>query len=160
MARDLMVFVPTNNRDKHGNPKPLDGTNELVRQARGNAYRANKRKQENESHVAAHVAAAMEAQGWTAPKGMTTVTLTFVEVGYKRDPDNVFGAAKFILDALCKPQHTGHLSRGGREVVIHASGCGAIEDDSQEYVELRCALAERPDRTNPGVWVRLHTEEE
>lgn len=159
MARDLVAFVPSNNTDRRGNPKPLDGTNELVRQARGNAYRANLRKQENEAHVAAVVARAMAEQGWEAPDGVTTVTLTFVVVGRNRDPDNVFGAAKFILDALCRPQHTGHINKGGRERVIHASGCGAIVDDSQEYVELRCALGE-PSRERPGVWIRLHTEGE
>lgn len=158
MARDLMVFVPSNNVDSRGNPKPLDGTNELVRQARGGRNWANRRKQANEAHVASHVAQAMEEGGWTAPEGVTTVTLMFVEVGYKRDPDNIYGAAKFILDALCTPRHTGITNKDGRERVIHRNGCGAIVDDSQEYVELVCALG-RPDRSNPGVWIRLHTEE-
>lgn len=154
----MVAFVPSNNVDRRGNPKPLDGTNELVRQARGGRAWANRRKQANEAHVAAHVARAMEEQGWTAPEGVTAVTLTFVERDYKRDPDNIFGAAKYILDALCTPQRTGVTNGNGVERVVHRSGCGAIVDDSQEYVELACALA-RPDREHPGVWIRLHTEE-
>lgn len=159
MGAELCVFVPSNNVDKRGNPRPFDGNNELVRQARTGAYVANARKIANERHVAAYVAAAMAEQGWTAPDGPSTVTLTFVEVGYKRDPDNVFGAAKFILDALCTPRPTGRVGRRGKEVVIHANGCGALVDDSQEYVVLRMALSDKPDREHPGVWIRIRRNE-
>lgn len=158
-ARELCAWVPSNNTDKRGHPAPLDGTNELVRQARGNALAAARRKRVNEQHVAKHVRQAMEEQGWTAPEGRSTVTLTFVEVGTKRDPDNVFGAAKYVLDALCLPVHTGRAGRRGKEVVLHQDGCGAIIDDSQAYVDLRMGLAE-PDREHPGVWVRIREKED
>lgn len=157
-ARELCAWVPSNNRDKKNNPAPFDGTNELVRQARGNALAAARRKRANEQWVASHVAKAMEEQGWEAPAGRSTITLTFVEIGVRRDPDNVFGAAKFILDALCTPVHTGRMGRRGKEVVIHQDGCSAIVDDSQEYVDLRMGLAE-PDRRHPGVWVRIREKE-
>lgn len=52
MGAELCVFVPSNNTDKRGNPRPLDGNNELVRQARTGAYVANARKIANERHVA------------------------------------------------------------------------------------------------------------
>lgn len=152
---ELLVWVPSNNRDKRGNPQPFDGLNEIIRQARGNSLAANARKHKNEKHVAGYVAAEMERTGWTAPAGPCEVTLTFVEVGARRDPDNVFGAAKFILDALCTPVHTGRVGRRGKEVVIHADGCSALVDDSQEYVRLTCRLAEEPSRESPGVWVSI-----
>ena len=87
-----------------------------------------------------------------SPTSSCEVTLTFVEVGRRRDPDNIFGASKFILDALCTPQQRGKKT-------IHKHGCGAIVDDSQEYVELRCAIADRVDREHPGVWIRIKRKE-
>lgn len=150
---DLCFFVPSNRRDRHGRPQPLDGLNEIIRQSRGNAVAAARRKDENEGHVSRHARAAMERCGWTAPECVSEVTLTFVEVGRRRDPDNIFGASKFILDALCTPQQRGRRT-------IHKNGCGAIVDDSQEYVELRCAIADHVDREMPGVWVRLHARED
>ena len=158
MTRALTVWVPSNNTDKRGNPQPLDGLNEIVRQSRGSTFAANNRKSRNEQHVARHVRAAMEEQGWVAPEGRCRITLTFVEVGPRRDPDNIFGAAKFILDALCTPQHTGRIGRRGKEVVIHANGCSAIVDDSQAYVELWLELAPETSREHPGVWVRIEEE--
>lgn len=149
---DLCVWVPSNRWDKRGNAQPLDGMNEIIRQSRGSAVAAARRKDENERHVAHYVARAMADNGWVAPEEVCIVSLTFVEVGYRRDPDNVFGAAKFILDALCTPQRRGN-------VTIHKHGCGAIVDDSQDYVELRCAIANHVDRERPGVWVRIHRKE-
>ena len=159
MTRALTVWVPSNNTDKRGRPQPFDGMNEVIRQARGSTYASNARKIANERHVASHVAKAMEEQGWVAPEGRCKVTLTFVEVGQGRDPDNVFGAAKFILDALCTPQHTGRTGRRGNEVVIHRNGCSALVDDSQRYVSLTCELAGETSREHPGVWVRIEEEE-
>ena len=150
---ELCVWVPSNRRDKRGAAQPLDGMNEIIRQSRGHAVAAARRKEENERHVAHYVGQAMAANGWVAPEETCTVTLTFVEVGRRRDPDNIFGASKFILDALCTPQQRGRRT-------IHKNGCGAIVDDSQEYVELRCAIADHVDRERPGVWVRLHARED
>ncbi len=159
MRPELCAWVPSNNTDKSGRPAPLDGTNELVRQARGNALAAARRKRINEQHVARHVAQAMEDQGWVAPEGRSDVTLTFVEVSSRRDPDNIFGAAKYILDGLCTPVHTGRMGRRGKERIIHQDGCSAIIDDSQAYVDLHMGIAE-PDRQRPGVWVRIREKEE
>lgn len=154
-ARDLCFFVPS---DRPG--KPWYGLNDIIQAARTSGKgRPDRQKHKAEAHAAAIAASAMDEQLWEAPEGRCEVTLTFVEMGRNRDPDNIFGGAKYILDALCEPTYS-HATKSGREVWRHREGCGAIHDDSQRYVELRCAIADRTDRRNPGVWVRISEKEE
>jgi len=161
-APELVFFVPScyvgaSGREHNG---PWWGMNEIMKAARTfGKGRPDIQKNDAEAHVASVAAAAMEAQGWSAPEGRCVVVLTFVEMGRNRDPDNVFGGAKYILDALCEPTFMRRDARTGKEIWKHKSGCGAIRDDSQRYVSLRCAIAERTDRRNPGVWVRIRKEE-
>lgn len=143
----LEFFVPTNRVSKNGRKRGLDGLNEIVRQCRGNRVIAAKRKIENETWVARFASEAMQDSGWSARDCLNTVILTFIEPDTRRDDDNVFGAAKFILDALCEPSGRNHLH-----------GCGAIVDDDPFH----CALIPRrgdPDRENPGVRVKIIREE-
>ena len=160
--RELVFFVPSNYHNQHGQRKgPWWGMNEIMQSQRTfGKRRVDRQKAGAELQVATCAAEAMEAQGWTAPEGRTTVTLTFVEAGRNRDPDNVFGGAKYILDALCTPTFMRTDPKTGKEVWKHRSGCSAIRDDSQRYVDLRLAIAEKTDKREPGVWVRLHTEGE
>lgn len=157
-ARELCFFVPSEFGTHHG---PWFGLNEIMKAQRTfSKGRPDRQKHQAEQHVSSIAATAMEDQGWTAPGGRCSVTLTFVEMGRNRDPDNVFGGAKYILDALCEPTLMRVDKRTGTEVWRHRSGCGAIHDDSQRYVELHCAIAAETDRRNPGVWVRIREMED
>lgn len=149
-ARELCFFVPS---DRPG--KPWYGLNDIIAATRLSGSRhPDWQKLKAEKHAAKYAWEAKVAQGWDAPEGRCEVVLTFVEVGRSRDPDNIFGGAKYIMDALCTPLFH-HRDKKGKEVWRHLNGCGAIHDDSQRYVSLRCAIAERTDRQNPGVWVRI-----
>ncbi len=161
-AKELCFFVPSNYKNQHGARKgPWWGMNEIMQSQRsfGKGH-VDRQKLGAETHVAEIAAHAMAQQGWVAPAGPCDVSLTFVEVGRSRDPDNVFGGAKYIMDALCEPTFMRVDKKTGKEVWKHRSGCAAIHDDSQRYVTLRCAIAERTDRSNPGVWVRITAREE
>ena len=87
---------------------------------------------------------AMRAGHWECPKTRSVVTLTFVEPHDRRDPDNVFGGAKFILDGITKPI--------GRKTF----GAGAIEDDSQRWIDLSFGPIV-VDRDRAGCLVRIET---
>lgn len=160
--KELCFFVPSNYKNQHGARKgPWWGMNEIMQSQRSfGKGRVDRQKLGAETHVAEIAAHAMAQQGWVAPDGPCEVVLTFVEVGRSRDPDNVFGGAKYIMDALCEPTFMRVDKKTGKEVWKHRSGCSAIRDDSQRYVTLRCAIAERTDRENPGVWVRIRRREE
>jgi len=141
----LEFFIPTNRTDKRGNPAPLDGLNELVAAER--AHYGPSLKRRNGRHAEASCIYAMRANGWTCPKSKCLVTLTFVEPHDKRDPDNVLGGAKFILDGIIKP-------KGRKEY-----GAGAIEDDSQKWIVLKFGEI-LIDSENPGCWVRIEEIDE
>lgn len=143
----LEFFVPTNRVSKSGRKQGMDGLNEIVRQSRANIHVAAKRKRENELHVAGYAVDAMRESGWVADDRLCLVEMFFVEPDDRRDDDNVFAGAKFVLDALCRPRPS-----GGN--IVHANGVGAIVDDDPRHVSLRCARGET-DKDNPGVRVRI-----
>lgn len=143
----LEFFVPSNRRDKKGNPAPLDGLNELIRAEKTDWRYGNRIKRENGLNAQASCIYAMRASGWKCPRGKCLVTLTFVEPHRRRDPDNILGGAKFILDGITK-------KRG-----LRSYGAGALEDDSQRWVELRFGPI-LVDKENPGCWVRIEGEED
>lgn len=140
----LEFFVPSNNTDQKGNPAPLDGTGELIDAERGGWGNALKRR--NGKNAEASCIYAMRAAKWECPTVRCRVTLTFVETSRRRDPDNIFGGAKFILDGITQP-------RGKRRF-----GAGAIYDDSQKWIDLQYGPI-LIDKGNPGCKVRIETEE-
>lgn len=140
----LEFFVPSNRKNKDGTPAPLDGLNELIDAERG-GWGSGKKKR-NGRNAERHCIEAMEAVGWVCPKVRSVVTLTFVEPHGKRDPDNIYGGAKFILDGITK-------RRNRRKY-----GAGAIEDDSQRWIILRFGDI-AIDKQHPGCLVRIETEE-
>ena len=142
----LEFFVPSNKVDKRGNPAPLDGLNELLKAERADWRAGNSLKRANGLNAQASCLYAMRASGWKCPEGRCRVTLTFVEPHRRRDPDNVFGGAKFILDGIIRP-------RGGT-----GFGAGAIRDDSQKYIDLRFGEI-LVDKRHPGCWVRIEEEQ-
>lgn len=138
----LEFFIPSNRKGKKGGPAPLDGMNELVNAERGGWGNALKKR--NGMNAEKHCRKAMDDAGWKCPDGRCVVTLTFVETSRGRDPDNVYGGAKFILDGISRP-------RGLRKY-----GAGAIRDDSQGCIELRYGPI-LVDRGRPGCIVRIET---
>lgn len=143
----LEFFVPSNRVTKSGRIAPLDGLNELV-SAERQGYRAgNSLKRRNGLNAQQFCEFAMRRHGWKCPECRCLVTLTFVETSNRRDPDNIFGGAKFILDGITKP-------RGCKEF-----GAGAIEDDSQRWIDLAFGPI-LVDKNNAGCKVRIETMQE
>lgn len=143
----MKFFIPSNRVTSGGKPAPLDGLNELVRSERVGYQYGNRLKRENGENAMCFCLAAMRKSGWRRPKGRCLVTLTFVEPSRRRDPDNIFGGAKFILDGITRP-------RGRRKF-----GAGAIEDDSQRCMELRFGPI-LVDKKSPGCWVEIEEIED
>lgn len=146
----LEFFVPSNRKNKNGSKRGMDGMNEIVKESRACAAYANVRKAENEQWVAGFARAAMREAGWETKDRLHTVVLTFVEPNMKRDDDNIFAGAKYVLDALCKPVV-------GESRTVHRNGCGAIPDDDPRHVALVCKRGAE-DRNNPGIKVKIYRE--
>lgn len=134
----LEFFVPFQ-KGRDGKPRPHPGTNELV-EARGinrYAYAGLKRTYTRLAMSYAYEAAAKAR--WRAPEGPVRVLLEWREANRRRDPDNVRGGCKWLLDGIVK--------------------AGALRNDSQRYV---AEIYDRftVDKENPGVMVALVEKEE
>lgn len=143
----LRFFVPSQKTNRRGQPAPLDGLNELIKADKMGYGYGNAMKRRNGKVAQRACELAMGQQGWTCPNCRSIVTLTFVEPHRRRDPDNIFGGAKFILDGITMPQ--------GRRTY----GAGAIVDDSQKWIELRFGPI-LVDSEHPGCWVEIEVEDE
>ena len=143
MSKELCFFVPSPRRDSRGRPLAMDGLNEIVYHSRANFCAANKYKSDATAYVSEIAKHAAHEQHWHTPEGRCHVTLTFVEINHRRDPDNVFAGAKYVLDGLTARADL---------------GAGVIMDDSQACITLVCALADKTDKEHPGVWVRIKEE--
>ena len=148
----LEFFIPSNRQGKNGRKKGMDGMNEIVKQSRANSAWANIRKEANEMHCAAYARSAMRVDGWKTRDCLHTVILEFIEPDTRRDDDNIFAGAKYVLDSLCKPQV-------GEKRTIHKNGCGAIPDDDPMHACLLCKRG-KEDRNNPGIKVTIYREAE
>lgn len=134
----LRFFVASRRKTAGGAPAPLAGLNEIVDAERGGWGNALKKREC--VRVQRCCEEAMEECGWECPESRCVVTLTFVETTRGRDPDNIFGGAKLILDGMTMP-------RGRKRY-----GAGAIRDDSQKWIELRFGEI-LVDKERPGCWV-------
>ena len=146
----LEFFVPSNRKNKNGRKQGMDGMNEIVKQSRAKAAWANIRKNQNEQWVAGFARDAMKEAGWKTADCLHTVILTFIEPDMRRDDDNIFAGAKYILDALCKPVV-------GKSRTVHRNGCGAVPDDDPMHVCLLCKRGDA-DPVDPGVKVSIIRE--
>lgn len=152
----LDVFVPSWRKDRRtGKPMGLPGRNDTEGWARSSKYGANSAKQAAEKKVAATVAKAMAEQGWERPEGKCTVTLAFVDPRPKRDEDNIIGASKYVIDALCTPSVA--VLKTGKERWTHRWGCSAIWDDGPRHLRVLFGPVEY-DKDNPGVRITLERE--
>ena len=140
---ELYFFVPSPRWDRRGRPLAMDGLNEIIARERGNLHAAAKAKRAATAYVSYIAKRAAHEQHWHTPDGRCHVTLTFVEINHRRDPDNVFAGAKYVLDGLTARADL---------------GAGVIMDDSQACITLACALADETDKEHPGVWVRIREE--
>lgn len=150
----LEFFVPSNRKRANGMPNHMDGTNEIVDSGRTNRNYAGRRKRENTMHVARFATAAIEEQGWKTPTDRKVrVTLVWHEVNGVRDPDNIEGGIKYVLDALGTPSR---WSSERKRYMRNTFGSGAIIDDSQKWVaDIHSSYD--IDKENPGVTVRVET---
>ena len=75
---------------------PLPTMNEMIRTARGNRYAAAAQKKKYTNLIAEEILVQTDRPQY----GAVSLDLTWIETKKKRDPDNVFAAAKFILDGI------------------------------------------------------------
>ena len=75
---------------------PLPTLNEMIRTARGNKYAAAAQKKKYTDRVAMEIIVQTECPHFEA----ISLDITWIETKKKRDPDNVFSAAKFICDGI------------------------------------------------------------
>jgi Holliday junction resolvase RusA-like endonuclease len=111
-------------------PGRLPGTNEIIDAA--------KKKARNYKEYAMMKAENTELVAWLAKKlskyNRINLTITWYEPNEKRDPDNIMGGQKFILDGLVR--------------------AGTIPDDSRKYIGSITHRFET-DRNNPRVEVEI-----
>jgi Holliday junction resolvase RusA-like endonuclease len=111
-------------------PGHLPGTNEIIDAA--------KKKARNYKEYAMMKAENTELVAWLAKKlskyNRINLTITWYEPNEKRDPDNIMGGQKFILDGLVR--------------------AGTIPDDSRKYIGSITHRFET-DRNNPRVEVEI-----
>lgn len=79
-------------------PARLPGLNELIAANRSNPHAGAKLKKETDETIRRAIRAA-KPMGLQGP---VRLSMTFFEPNRRRDPDNVYSAAKYILDALVK----------------------------------------------------------
>ena len=135
----LKFFVPSPAVTKAGKRAGFPGTNEMIDAANTSRYALNDIKREVGVTVEQYARVAARQARWQTPEGQCHVTLKFIEPNHRRDPDNIYGAAKLIMDGL-----TG--KRGSKRF-----GAGVIRDDSQRYVDLECRLMKGVVSNDPGV---------
>lgn len=152
----LEFFVPSNRTNHKGAPTHMDGTNEIVGSGLTNRNFAGRRKRENTKWVAKFAMREKVRQSWVCPKCRVDVTLTWHEVNAIRDPDNIAGGVKYVMDALGTPSR---WSADRERYTRNEWGAGVINDDSQRWV--RDIIHHHDiDKDNPGVTVRIETVEE
>ena len=137
-ARSLRFFVPCM-RGRDGRPRPHPGTNELVNTAMRNRFAYASLKREYTEHAMGYALEAASRQGWRAPSGRVAVSCTWVERDRRRDPDNVEGGVKWLLDGIVR--------------------AGALKDDSQRYVA-SVSHSYTVGKHSPGVYVTLEAVDE
>ena len=108
-------------------PGPLPGRNESEAAARSNRYKAAKMKYD----WTLRCACAVGGSGCCFDR--VALKLTWVEKTKRRDPDNIMGGIKYVLDGIVK---AGILKNDGWKQVA------AIENKFETGI-------------NPGVWVTL-----
>ncbi len=89
---------------------PLPTLNEMIRTARGNKYAAAAQKKKYTDIVATEIMVQTERPHFSA----ISLDITWIETKKKRDPDNVFAAAKFLMDGIV--------------------AAGIIDDDDRDHV--------------------------
>lgn len=136
----MRFFVPSNRTTRTGKPKGFDGFNEIVNANRINRHVGAKQERENIEHVMWYAQAAKSKHKFKPIEGRAHVHIDFVEPNERRDPSNVLGATKFILDALTKP-------RAGKP------GVGLIQDDSFKYCALTTSV--HVEKGTAGAWVTI-----
>jgi len=110
-------------------PGPLPGRNEAEAAARSNRYKAAKMKHDWTLHCQCAVC------GNCKPFDRVKVNLIWVEKNRRRDPDNIMGGIKYVLDGIV---NAGILKNDGWKQIA------SIENKFETGI-------------NPGVWVTLES---
>lgn len=144
----LHITIPTNRAYRSernwGQPKGMDGLNELIAQNRADKHFGASKERENVLWVARFVRKAMRAAGY-APMTETDrqrcqVFVTVIEPHDRRDVPNVLGGVlKYACDAL---------------TARNKHGAGAIWDDNTKWMP-RLVPSIRIDPRNVGVEITV-----
>lgn len=97
-----------------GTARPWPSTNDLVHALNRGRIRGNDLKRRYTGIAAEYAREAAQQQGWRCPESPVDVWITWYEVDRRRDPDNIHGGIKFVMDGLVR--------------------AGVIHDDSQRWV--------------------------
>lgn len=117
-----------------GRPRPWQSTNDLVHALNRGIHAGNDLKRYYTGIAAEYAREAAIQQGWRVPDAPVDVWITWYELDRRRDPDNVHGGAKTVMDGLVL--------------------AGAIRDDSQRWVrDIHHRI--RYDAEDPGAEVVL-----
>ena len=115
-------------------PGLFPGMNEIISVNRVSKYEGNRTKWAEQSRV---VAAIRQARLKPVQNYPVIIEMEWIEKNFKRDPDNIAAAKKFVLDAM---QIAGLIRNDGRHEIISFSDTF------------------KTDRRNPGVLVRIYEE--
>lgn len=128
----LSYHIPTNRSTATGKLKGLDGMNEIIAQNRISPRAGARLEAENVRWCMYYCNRAMEHSRHFKPiyQHQAVVDITFIEPERKphRDIPNVYGALKFVLDSITRERTTKRSIK---------PGCGAIYDDSPDWLDLR-----------------------
>ncbi len=121
-------------------PGKLPSLNDLIHATNHSRYSGNDLKRKAQITIGW----AIRAAHMTPMTGLLDVTIDWYEPNKRRDPDNVFSAVKYILDAL-QPARRGN-----------PGGLGIIDGDGQKHIRLITNHL-HIDRLHPRVEVTLES---
>lgn len=135
---EFRIYAPPK-RDKRGKIKqqPWAGTNELIKANRSGYIVGNKLKHEYTELARKAAEEAVKLASWEAPECACDICLLWEEPHGRRDPDNIYGGAKFVLDGMVL--------------------AGVLKNDTQKYIySLTNKIVINREHAGVTVFVRTH----
>ena len=120
--------------------RPWPSMNDYIHSMNVNRFKGNDFKKYYTGIAAEYAHEAALQNGWRTPDGKVDIQLDWVEINNRRDPDNVTGGIKFVLDGIVR--------------------AGLLNDDSRRYIQRIDHHSITNDKDNPSVWVTLRPVKE
>lgn len=115
--------------------KPWASINDWMHAMNVNRFKGNDLKKYYTGIAAEYAHEAALQAGWKTPEGKVDIRLVWHEINARRDPDNIMGGIKFVLDGIVK--------------------AGLIRDDSQKHIRAIHHDGIAIDKEDPGVMVTI-----